>query len=54
MPAAGLQPMEICKVFAYIRSLRATASDALISGDAAAGEHIFWKKGGCGEVWSRV
>ncbi len=47
MPASGLQPMEIWKVVAYIRSLRATASDAFVAGDVAKGESIFWEKGGC-------
>ena len=49
MPASGLPPMDIWKVVAYIRSLRATASDALVPGDAAHGEQIFWGKGSCSE-----
>jgi cytochrome c oxidase cbb3-type subunit III len=48
MPASALQPMEIWKIVAYIRSLRATASDAFVPGDVAKGERIFWEKGGCG------
>ena len=48
MPASGLQPMEIWKIVAYIRSLRATASDAFVPGDVAGGERIFWEKGRCG------
>ena len=48
MPAAGLQPMDIWKVVAYIRSLRATASDAFVAGDVAHGEQVFWNKGQCG------
>src|SRR5690242_3206207 len=48
MPASGLQPLEIWKIVAYIRSLRATASDAFVAGDAARGERIFQEKGGCG------
>jgi putative heme-binding domain-containing protein len=48
MPASALQPTEIWKIVAYIRSLRATASDAFVPGDVAKGERIFWEKGGCG------
>ncbi|HYM10937.1 MAG TPA: c-type cytochrome [Bryobacterales bacterium] len=47
MPPSGLPPMEIWKVVAYIRSLRATASDAFVPGDVAHGEEIFWGKGRC-------
>ena len=49
MPPSGLEPMNIWKVVAYIRSLRATASDAFVAGDVAHGEQIFWSKGGCGQ-----
>lgn len=49
MPPSGLQPMDIWKVVAYIRSLRATASEAFVPGDAAHGEKVFWSKGRCGE-----
>ena len=48
MPPAGLQPVDIWKVVAYIRSLRATASEAFVPGDVAHGEQIFWNKGQCG------
>jgi putative heme-binding domain-containing protein len=48
MPSFKLQEMEIWKIVAYIRSLRATASDAFVPGDVARGESIFWQKGGCG------
>jgi putative heme-binding domain-containing protein len=48
MPASSLQPMDIWKIVAYIRSLRATASDAFVAGDVAHGERIFWEKGRCG------
>ena len=48
MPSFGLQPMDIWKIVAYIRSLRATASDAFVPGDVGHGESIFWEKGGCG------
>jgi cytochrome c oxidase cbb3-type subunit 3 len=49
MPPSGLEPMNIWKVVAYIRSLRATASDAFVPGDAAHGEEMFWSKGRCGQ-----
>ena len=49
MPPSGLQPMDIWKVVAYIRSLRATASEAFVPGDVAQGEKIFWSKGRCSE-----
>src|SRR5581483_2330004 len=48
MPASKLQPLEVWKIVAYIRSLRATASDAFVAGDAGHGEHVFWNNGGCG------
>jgi len=49
MPPSGLPPMDIWKVVAYIRSLRATASEAFVPGDVAHGEKIFWSKGRCAE-----
>jgi cytochrome c oxidase cbb3-type subunit 3 len=49
MPASGLSPMDNWKVVAYIRSLRATASDALVPGDVEHGEQIFWGNGRCAE-----
>jgi cytochrome c oxidase cbb3-type subunit 3 len=49
MPPSSLAPDDIWKVVAYIRSLRASASDAFVPGDAAHGEQIFWGKGRCGE-----
>ena len=48
MPGSSLQTMEIWKIVAYIRSLRATASEAFVPGDVARGERIFWEKSGCG------
>jgi cytochrome c oxidase cbb3-type subunit III len=48
MPPSGLQPMDIWRVVAYIRSLRATASEAYVPGDVAHGEQVFWNKGQCG------
>ncbi|HKW96551.1 MAG TPA: c-type cytochrome [Bryobacteraceae bacterium] len=49
MPALGLQEMDIWKVVAFIRSLRATASEAAVPGDVAHGEQIFQGKGRCTE-----
>ncbi len=48
MPPFSLPATDIWKVVAYIRSLRATASDAFVPGDAARGEQIFWGQGRCG------
>lgn len=48
MPRSNMEPTEIWKIVAYIRSLRATASDAFVAGDAAAGERVFREKGKCG------
>lgn len=48
MPPSGLREMDIWKVVAYVRSLRATASDAFVAGDVARGEQIFRGKGQCG------
>jgi putative heme-binding domain-containing protein len=48
MPASGLAETDIWKVVTYIRSLRATASDAFVPGNAAHGEQIFWGQGNCG------
>jgi cytochrome c oxidase cbb3-type subunit III len=48
MPPSGLPPNDIWKIVAYIRSLRATASDAFVPGDVAYGERIFWDQGRCG------
>ncbi len=49
MPPFQLPENDIWKIVAYIRSLRATASDAFVPGDAAHGEQIFWGKGNCGK-----
>jgi len=48
MPPAGLQPMDIWRVVAYIRSLRSTASDAFVPGNVENGERVFSNKGKCG------
>ena len=54
IPGTGMAPvsldtMDIWKVVAYIRDLRATAYDAVVQGDPAKGEQIFWGKGQCGQ-----
>ncbi len=48
MPPSGLPPNDIWRIVAYIRSLRASASDAFVPGDVANGEQIFWNQGRCG------
>lgn len=47
MPAIPLPTDDTWKIVAYIRSLRATAADDFVSGDAAAGAQIFAGQGGC-------
>ena len=49
MPRSNMDPTDIWRVVAYIRSLRATASDAFVAGDLAAGERVFWERGKCGD-----
>ncbi|MGH9325218.1 MAG: c-type cytochrome [Terriglobia bacterium] len=48
MPPSGLATKDIWKIVAYIRSLRASASDAFVPGSVAKGERIFWGEGRCG------
>lgn len=47
MPAIPLPTDDTWKIVAYIRSMRATAADDFVAGDAAAGQQIFAGKGGC-------
>jgi cytochrome c oxidase cbb3-type subunit 3 len=47
MPASVLPEADIRKVVAYIRSLRAPASEQPVSGDISHGEAIFRTKGHC-------
>jgi putative heme-binding domain-containing protein len=47
MPASTLPDTDIRKVVAYLRSLRAPASEAPAAGDAAHGQEIFRTKGHC-------
>jgi putative heme-binding domain-containing protein len=50
MPAhqGKLSDDQIWKITAYVKGLRGTAIDAPSPGDVAAGEAIFWGRGGCG------
>jgi cytochrome c oxidase cbb3-type subunit III len=47
MPASSLPDADIRKVVAYVRSLRAPASEAPVPGDVSNGEAIFRTKGHC-------
>ena len=47
MPAAGLPDDRTWKIVAYIRSLRATASDEVVEGSPERGTELFHGKGGC-------
>jgi cytochrome c oxidase cbb3-type subunit 3 len=47
MPASALPDTDIRKIVAYIRSLRAPASEQPVSGDVSHGEAIFRTKGRC-------
>jgi len=54
IPGTGMAPVALgttdtWKVVAYVRDLRATAYDAVVQGDPAKGEQIFWGKGQCGQ-----
>lgn len=48
MPPSGLPPAEIRNVVAYIRDLRASASDTFVPGNPEQGSNVFWTKGDCG------
>jgi cytochrome c oxidase cbb3-type subunit 3 len=47
MPASTLPDADIRKVVAYLRSLRAPASEAPVAGDVSRGEAIFRTRGRC-------
>jgi putative heme-binding domain-containing protein len=47
MPAAGLPDDDIWRIVAFIRNLRATASDIVVEGSVENGRNIFEGKGGC-------
>ena len=49
MPAAGLPDNDVWKVVAYIRSLRATASDEFVPGNVEKGGEVFRSKADCGQ-----
>ena len=49
MPAAALPDNDIWKIVAYIRSLRSTASDEFVAGNAGKGEAVFRGKARCGD-----
>src|SRR3984957_7950031 len=49
MPPAVISENEVWKIVAYIRSLRATASDEFVPGNAAHGQEVFRAKGRCAE-----
>jgi putative heme-binding domain-containing protein len=49
MPAAALPDNDIWKIVAYIRSLRATASDEFVAGNAEKGASVFSAKARCGD-----
>jgi putative heme-binding domain-containing protein len=49
MPASALPDGDIRKVVAYLRSLRAPASETPVPGDVSKGEAIFRTKGRCRE-----
>ena len=47
MPPAGMPDNDVWKIVAYIRSLRATASDEFVAGNVEHGQEVFRTKGGC-------
>ena len=47
MPASPLPDGDVRKIIAYIRSLRATASEMQVAGNVQKGETVFHGKGGC-------
>ena len=48
MPGFNLPATELDAVTAYVRSMNATAAEAHVGGDRAAGERFFFGTGGCG------
>ena len=48
MPAFPLAPDQVRQLAAFVRSLNAPASGVPVPGDPAAGETLFYGKGGCG------
>lgn len=48
MPATNLPEEQIWQLAAFVRALAAPAIESNPTGDVAAGEAVFWGKGGCG------
>jgi PQQ-dependent dehydrogenase (methanol/ethanol family) len=48
MPAFKLPDHELDSIAAYVHSLNAPASEAMVSGDESAGSHAFWEERNCG------
>jgi PQQ-dependent dehydrogenase (methanol/ethanol family) len=48
MPAFALPQHELDAVAAFVHSLNAPASQAIVAGDAAVGDKFFWGEGTCG------
>jgi cytochrome c oxidase cbb3-type subunit 3 len=47
MPASGLPEKDVWKIVAFIRNIRSTASDNIVSGDVQQGMAVFTGAGGC-------
>src|SRR5690349_4218631 len=47
MPASGLSDTDVWKIVAFIRNVRATASDLVVPGNVENGRKVFAEKGGC-------
>ncbi len=47
MPAFSLPDQQVWELVGFVRSLNAPASSVSVAGDAAAGEAVFFGKGGC-------
>lgn len=47
MPSSPLPEMEVWKIVAFIRNIRATASDNHVPGDVENGMKVFMQEGGC-------
>src|SRR4051794_36473599 len=47
MPASGLSDSDAWKIVAFIRNVRATASDLVVPGNVENGMKVFTGKGGC-------
>lgn len=47
MPASNLEDDKLWQLVAFVRSINAPAIEQNVPGDVAAGEKVFWTKGGC-------